>query len=211
MGYEIAVTPLQLAAAYAAFANGGELSSRRWSRRSSRRTERFGSSTSAASCGAWCRSRSPDKMRHMLLDVVDEGTALQAALDNYQLAGKTGTPRATVKGRYVEGRYNPNFVGLFPGDNPQYVIVVKLTAPRSSIFAAQHGGAGDEGHSAGGDRGARRGARSRRASRRAWCRSRKDARRSSRRSSRRAHRARSPRRRRATTRRVDDGRAFRTS
>jgi membrane peptidoglycan carboxypeptidase len=72
----------------------------------------------------------------MLLDVVDEGTALQAALDNYMLAGKTGTPRATVHGHYVDGRYNPNFVGLFPGDNPQYVIVVKMTAPHSSIYAA---------------------------------------------------------------------------
>ncbi len=78
-----------------------------------------------------------EKVRHLLLDVVDEGTALQAALDNYLLAGKTGTPRGSVKGHYIAGRYNPNFVGLFPGDNPQYVIVVKLTAPRSSIFAAE--------------------------------------------------------------------------
>ncbi len=69
--------------------------------------------------------------------MVDEGTALQAALDNYLLAGKTGTPRGSVKGHYIAGRYNPNFVGLFPGDNPQYVIVVKLTAPQSSIFAAE--------------------------------------------------------------------------
>jgi membrane peptidoglycan carboxypeptidase len=78
-----------------------------------------------------------EKIRHMLLDVVDEGTALQAALDNYLLAGKTGTPRSTVRGHYVAGRYNPNFVALFPGDAPQYVIVVKLTAPQSSIFAAE--------------------------------------------------------------------------
>jgi membrane peptidoglycan carboxypeptidase len=78
-----------------------------------------------------------DKIRHMLLDVVDEGTALQAALDNYLLAGKTGTPRGALRGHYIAGRYNPNFVGLFPGDAPQYVIVVKLTAPQSSIFAAE--------------------------------------------------------------------------
>jgi hypothetical protein len=52
------------------------------------------------------------------------------------LAGKTGTPRRTVHGRY-DGTYNPNFASLFPGDNPQYVIVVKLTAPHSSIFAAE--------------------------------------------------------------------------
>jgi membrane peptidoglycan carboxypeptidase len=78
-----------------------------------------------------------EKVRHMLLDVVDEGTALQAALDNYLLAGKTGTPRGALRGHYIAGRYNPNFVGLFPGDAPQYVIVVKLTAPQSSIFAAE--------------------------------------------------------------------------
>jgi cell division protein FtsI (penicillin-binding protein 3) len=42
-----------------------------------------------------------------------------------------------VHGRYVAGRYNPNFVGIFPADNPQYVIVVKMTAPQSSIYAAQ--------------------------------------------------------------------------
>jgi cell division protein FtsI (penicillin-binding protein 3) len=137
MGYEISVTPLQLATAYAAFANGGELvepallkevigpdGSVRYHHE--RRVVRRVMSRPVA-----------DKIRHMLLDVVDEGTALQAALDNYLLAGKTGTPRGAVRGHYVAGRYNPNFVGLFPGDAPQYVIVVKLTAPQSSIFAAE--------------------------------------------------------------------------
>jgi cell division protein FtsI (penicillin-binding protein 3) len=136
MGYEVAVTPLQLAAAYAPFANGGELvepalvkeilgpdGSVRY--RHERRVVRRVISPAVAT-----------KMRHMLLDVVDEGTALEAALDNYLLAGKTGTPRRTVRGRYT-GTYNPNFVSLFPGDNPQYVIVVKLTAPQNSIFAAK--------------------------------------------------------------------------
>jgi cell division protein FtsI (penicillin-binding protein 3) len=137
MGYEISVTPLQLAAAYATFANGGELvepalvkeiiapdGTVRYQHK--RRVVRRVMSIATA-----------DKIRHMLLDVVDEGTALQAALDNYLLAGKTGTPRGTVRGHYVRGRYNPNFVGIFPADAPQYVIVVKLTAPQSSIFAAE--------------------------------------------------------------------------
>ncbi|HEX3868525.1 MAG TPA: penicillin-binding transpeptidase domain-containing protein [Gemmatimonadaceae bacterium] len=137
MGYEISVTPLQLAVAYAAFANGGELVEPALVKeidgpdgvvryRHERRVVRRVMPQPVA-----------DKVRHMLLDVVDEGTALQAALDNYQLAGKTGTPRATVHGHYVVGRYNPNFVGIFPGDAPQFVIVVKLTAPRTSIFAAE--------------------------------------------------------------------------
>lgn len=136
MGYEVAVTPLQLAMAYAALANGGELLEPalvkeiiaadgsveyRHSRRVVRRV---------------VSKRVADKVRGILLDVVDEGTALKAAIDNYMLAGKTGTPRATVRGRYT-GRYNPNFVGMFPGDNPQYVIVVKLTAPQTSIYAGE--------------------------------------------------------------------------
>jgi cell division protein FtsI (penicillin-binding protein 3) len=137
MGYEIAVTPLQLAAAYAPFANGGEL------------IEPALVKEIIAPDGTVRYRHTPrvvrrvitkpvaDKIRHMLLNVVDEGTALQAAVDNYMLAGKTGTPRGTVHGHYVSGRYNPNFVGLFPGDNPQYVIVVKMTAPRSSIYAAE--------------------------------------------------------------------------
>jgi cell division protein FtsI (penicillin-binding protein 3) len=136
MGYEMSVTPLQLAAAYAPFANGGELVEPSLVKeivgpdgtvryRHSRRVVRRVLSKPVA-----------EKVRHMLLDVVDEGTALEAALDNYMLAGKTGTPRRAVRGRYT-GTYNPNFVSLFPGDNPQYVIVVKLTAPQSSIFAAQ--------------------------------------------------------------------------
>ncbi|MDB4875907.1 MAG: penicillin-binding protein transpeptidase [Gemmatimonadetes bacterium] len=136
MGYEIAVTPLQLAVAYAPFANGGELVEPALVKeiigpdgavryRHSRRVVRRVMSKAVA-----------EKLRHMLLDVVDEGTALQAALDNYLLAGKTGTPRVSVRGRYVEGRYNPNFVSLFPGDAPQYVMIVKLTAPTSSIYAA---------------------------------------------------------------------------
>jgi cell division protein FtsI (penicillin-binding protein 3) len=137
MGYEIAVTPLQLALAYAVFANGGELVEPALVKeiiapdgsilfRHSRRIVRRVISKPVA-----------DKIRHILLDVVDEGTALKAAIDNYLLAGKTGTPRSVVQGRYVVGRYNPNFVGIFPGDNPQYVIVVKLTAPRTSIYAGE--------------------------------------------------------------------------
>jgi cell division protein FtsI (penicillin-binding protein 3) len=137
MGYEISATPLQLALAYATFANGGELvepalvkkivapdGTVRFEHR--KRIVRQVVSRATA-----------EKVRKILLEVVDEGTAKKAGIDNYILAGKTGTPRATVRGRYVEGRHNPNFVGLFPGDNPQYVIVVKMTAPRTSSYAAE--------------------------------------------------------------------------
>jgi cell division protein FtsI (penicillin-binding protein 3) len=134
IGYEIAATPLQLAVAYAAFANGGQL------------LEPSLVKEIRAPDGTVVFRHEPrvvrqvvprdvaDKVRAMLLNVVENGTALQADISNYLLAGKTGTPRRTVRGRYAEMQYNPNFVGLFPGDAPQYVIVVKLTNPKGTFY-----------------------------------------------------------------------------
>jgi membrane peptidoglycan carboxypeptidase len=68
----------------------------------------------------------------MLLGVVEEGTAMKADLGSFSLAGKTGTARRTVHGRYAAGQHIPTFVGLFPGDHPQFVILVKLDNPRGA-------------------------------------------------------------------------------
>jgi len=130
MGYEISVTPLQLAIAYATFANGGELLEPALVKeiRAPDGTVIYHHQRRVVR-----RVLTPDvasRMRKMLLNVVENGTALQADLSSFLLAGKTGTPRRTVNGRYAAQQYNPNFVGLFPGDAPQYVIVVKLTNPR---------------------------------------------------------------------------------
>jgi len=133
MGYEVAVTPLQLALAYAALGNGGELLEPalikevrtadgdvryRHERRVVRRVIPEQVATS---------------VRKLLSDVVERGTAVDADLATYALAGKTGTPRRTVDGRYAPMQYNPNFVGLFPADAPQLVIVVKLSNPKGNV------------------------------------------------------------------------------
>jgi cell division protein FtsI (penicillin-binding protein 3) len=130
IGQEVSVTPLQLAVAYAAFANGGELVEPALVKEI--RTP-GGAVLYEHQKRVVRRVLTPgvaDRMRKMLLNVVENGTALQADLSSFLLAGKTGTPRRTVNGRYAAQQYNPNFVGLFPGDAPQFVIVVKLTNPR---------------------------------------------------------------------------------
>lgn len=137
MGYEIAVTPLQLAVAYAAIANGGELLAPSFIKeirapdgdvrfRHTRRVVRRVIPSHVAAT-----------MRGLLSGVVAQGTAVEADMATYQLAGKTGTPRRTVDGRYAPMQYNPNFVGIFPADAPQLVVVVKLGSPRSSIYGGQ--------------------------------------------------------------------------
>ena len=130
MGYEISVTPLQLALAYAAIANGGELLEPALVKevRSPDGAVRYHHDRRVVR-----RVLTPvlaKRVRTMLLNVVENGTALQADLGSFLIAGKTGTPRRTVNGRYAAQQYNPNFVGIFPGDAPQFVIVVKLTNPR---------------------------------------------------------------------------------
>jgi len=135
MGYEIAVTPLQLAAAYVALANDGELLEPALVRevrspdgrviyRHQRRVVRRVLSADVAR-----------RTRKMLLDVVEGGgTASKADLETFTLAGKTGTARRTVHGRYAASQYIPTFVGLFPGDQPQFVILVKLDNPRGAYY-----------------------------------------------------------------------------
>jgi cell division protein FtsI (penicillin-binding protein 3) len=73
-------------------------------------------------------------VRKLLAGVVERGTAVEADLATYALAGKTGTPRRIVDGRYAPSQYNPNFVGLFPADAPQLVVVVKLSNPKGNFY-----------------------------------------------------------------------------
>ncbi|MEP6778842.1 MAG: penicillin-binding transpeptidase domain-containing protein [Gemmatimonadaceae bacterium] len=134
MGYEIAVSPLQLAMAYASVANGGELlepalvreirdADGRIVYQHERRVLRRVMSPEAA-----------EKMRVMLESVVDSGTATAAELKTFDVAGKSGTAKRVDHGKYRVGLYNATFAGMFPAKKPQYVIIARLIDPQSSIF-----------------------------------------------------------------------------
>jgi cell division protein FtsI (penicillin-binding protein 3) len=75
-------------------------------------------------------------MRYLRQVVSTEGTARGAQLANYEVAGKTGTARRFVDGRY-QG-YTASFAALFPADDPQLVIVVKINNPTKGSY---YGGA----------------------------------------------------------------------
>lgn len=136
MGYEIAVTPLQLVTAYAAIANGGELLEPHLVKevRSS-----DGKVTYRAEPRSVRRVMSGEVARtvqQMLLNVVREGTATKADLATFDVAGKSGTARRTSQNvGYTAGNYTASFVGLFPGNDPQYVVLVKLDSPKGAHYA----------------------------------------------------------------------------
>lgn len=138
MGYELAVTPLQLVAAYGAIANGGTLMEPHLVKEI--RTA-SGDLVYRAKPRVVRRVFSPEvasEVQRMLQGVVEGGTAVRADLATYQIGGKSGTARRTVKGKgYVEGNYTASFVGLFPVNKPQYVVLVKLDSPRGAYYGGE--------------------------------------------------------------------------
>jgi cell division protein FtsI (penicillin-binding protein 3) len=141
IGYEVAVTPLQLTLAYAAIANGGELLEPGLIRE----IKRADGSVLYRHTRRAIRRVMPvtvaDTVRAMLVETVARGTGSKADLSTFSVAGKTGTARRVEKNRgYVAGAYTATFVGLFPAANPQYVILVKINDPPAkgeSYFAAK--------------------------------------------------------------------------
>ncbi|HEV8265669.1 MAG TPA: penicillin-binding transpeptidase domain-containing protein [Gemmatimonadales bacterium] len=139
IGYELAVTPLQLAAAYGAIANDGVLLQPTLIREV--RTPN-GAVLYRHRPEPVRRAVTPEvaaKLRDLLRGVVEAGgTGERAALANFQLAAKTGTARRVVGGRYAPGQYTATFAALFPADDPQLVVVMKIDNPqKGSYFAAQ--------------------------------------------------------------------------
>ena len=137
MGYAIAVTPLQLAMAYAAIANGGELLSPSLVKeiRAPDGTVVYRNQRRVV------RRVLPEEvtrtLRGMLADVVREGTAVDADLETIQTGGKTGTTRIAGREGYEGGKYFASFVGLFPLEDPQLVILVKLDNPRGAYYGGK--------------------------------------------------------------------------
>ena len=129
IGHGIAVTPIQMAAAYAAVANGGFLVEPRLvdriagAPRPRVRRRRILAGPVAAQLSA------------MLRDVVLEGTGGEARLPGYQVAGKTGTAaKPDPRGGYSKSRYVASFVGFVPASAPRLVILVAVDEPKGAIW-----------------------------------------------------------------------------
>ena len=129
IGHGIAVTPIQMARAYAAIANGGVLVKPHL-------VDRVDGQSVRQKRGERIVSRDVStKMLAMLRGVVLEGTGTEAAIPGYTVAGKTGTAaKIDPDGRYSHTRYVASFVGLVPATKPRLVIMVMVDEPRGSIY-----------------------------------------------------------------------------
>jgi cell division protein FtsI/penicillin-binding protein 2 len=132
-GQGLSITPLQLASAYAAIANGGTLY--RPYVVASRRDADGEHRTAPVAVRRVISDETSATLRTMLTTTVDDGIANAAALKGYSVAGKTGTAQIpSDDGRYVDDAYISSFAGFVPAVDPRMVVVVVLERPQSKLL-----------------------------------------------------------------------------
>ncbi len=122
IGYTIAVTPLQMAAAMNAVANGGELIEPRVVRALSSEDARWEVPRHVVRRAV--SQETAFTLTRMLEDVVARGTARAAQLSGYTAAGKTGTAEKLIDGQYSDTRNVASFAGFVPSTRPELTILV---------------------------------------------------------------------------------------
>ena len=128
-GYEVMVTTLQMAQAYAAIANGGTL------------MKPYIVNKITDANGNIIFQNEPMKIRRVVtpdvaqtlsglfVDVVERGTGVAAKMNDVLVAGKTGTAQKLVDGKYSKKFYHASFAGFFPVPNPEIVGYIMIDSP----------------------------------------------------------------------------------
>jgi len=130
IGQGISVTPIQMASAYAAIANGGVWVQPHF-------VERIGGQLYNSHKRRRVVSTKIDNvLKQMLTGVVDEhgATGNEAAIPGYTVAGKTGTAQVPGPHGYTTGKYVASFVGMVPVKKPRLVVLVVVNDPTRGIF-----------------------------------------------------------------------------
>jgi cell division protein FtsI/penicillin-binding protein 2 len=130
MGQGLAVTPMQMGAAYAAIANGGIL-------RPPHIVDAIGGSKRRVPEGKRIISeQTAASMRKMLEGVLGPGgTATGAAIEGYELGGKTGTAeKPDETGGYSKTKFVASFVGFAPAEHPRLLVAVMVDEPQGDIY-----------------------------------------------------------------------------
>lgn len=136
-GQGIAVTPIQVVAAYAAIANGGNL------------MKPYIVKRIVDSKGVVLKQNEPQIVRRVMkeenaktlrdllkLVVGPGGTGTAAEVEEYGSAGKTGTAQMVVEGKkgYAEGKYIGSFAGFAPADDPKIAVLVSINEPKGQHY-----------------------------------------------------------------------------
>ena len=131
IGYEISVTALQMASAFATIANNG-VRVQPHIIKEIRRSDEGPKTVTQPTQTQVVTSETAKGLRTMLRQVVLTGTGRRAQLNGYSAAGKTGTAWKvnTVTKRVDPSKYMSSFIGMAPADDPEIVIAVVMDEPK---------------------------------------------------------------------------------
>jgi cell division protein FtsI (penicillin-binding protein 3) len=139
-GYSIAVTPLQTLMLYNAVANNGEMVKPRFIKELRKENRIKKSFQKEVINPQIATPETIKKLKKVLENVVEKGTANNIYSSNFSMAGKTGTAKKyvgrhvnkkgdTIAGGYSNKRYVASFAGFFPADLPKYSCIVVIHDP----------------------------------------------------------------------------------
>ena len=139
-GYSIAVTPLQTLMLYNAVANNGEMVKPRFIKELRKENRIKKSFQKEVINPQIATPETIKKLKKVLENVVEKGTANNIYSSNFSMAGKTGTAKKyvgrhvnkkgdTIAGGYSNRRYVASFAGFFPADLPKYSCIVVIHDP----------------------------------------------------------------------------------
>lgn len=139
-GHSISVTPLQLINAYSAIANGGKLLQPYIvDRIIDPENQKLVLKNEPKEIRKILSDKTIQRVKNMLIGVVDRGTGKNAQIIGYSVAGKTGTsnkidPRTK---KYLEKQNITSFCGFFPASNPKYTILVIIDNPKKFHYGGE--------------------------------------------------------------------------
>jgi cell division protein FtsI/penicillin-binding protein 2 len=138
MGHGVAVTRLQMLDAVAAIANGGWLMQpmivSRLQEHDGTVAERY---TPQRVRQVISEAASKEMVEALKTVATKDGTAAEAAMKDYVVAGKTGTAQKAENGTYAPGKYVSSFIGFFPADNPEICISVVMDEPKEGYYGGK--------------------------------------------------------------------------
>jgi cell division protein FtsI (penicillin-binding protein 3) len=129
IGQGLSVTPMQMAAGYAAIANGGVLRPPQLIR------EEGGERVPRPRGHRVISSKTAAQVKTMLEGVLAPGgTASEVSVPGYTLAGKTGTAEVAEDGGYSETKFVASFVGFAPAADPKLLVTIVVNQPQGDIY-----------------------------------------------------------------------------
>jgi len=122
-GHGVSTTPLQTAVGAAALVNGGKLIAPTFLTRTREQAENIGQVV--------VKKQTSDDIRHLFWLNGKSGSGKYALVEGFDVGGKTGTAEKVVNGRYSDDQNFNSYVAAFPIENPQYLVLSFIDAPKT--------------------------------------------------------------------------------